>query len=154
MELVLDRKYKLGTYTIGNLYVNGVWFCNTCEDKDRGLTQKMSSTEISAIKVYGETAIPTGRYIVRMDIVSPKYNSYDWYRKNFGGRMPRLESVKGFSGILIHPGNTALDSYGCILVGLNKKKGQVLESRATFLKLWNAMELARKNKETIYLTIK
>jgi hypothetical protein len=114
----------------------------------------MSSNEISSVKVYGETAIPTGRYIVRMDIVSPKYNGYEWYRKNFGGRMPRLESVRGFSGILIHPGNTALDSYGCILVGLNKKKGQVIESRATFLKLWKALEQARKNKETIYLTIK
>jgi len=154
MDLTLDRKWKKENYTIGNLYINGKFFSNTCEDKDRGLTQKMSSQEISAIKVYGETAIPTGKYIVRMDIVSPKYNGYEWYRTNFGGRMPRLESVKGFSGILIHPGNTALDSYGCILVGENKKKGQVLNSRATFKKLWKILEDARKRKETIYLTIR
>ena len=68
--------------------------------------------------------------------------------------MPRLESVRGFEGILIHPGNSALDSYGCILVGENKQKGKVLNSKATFLKLWKALEAARKNKETIYLTIK
>ena len=153
MELKITRKYKKDAYTIGNLYVNGEWFCNTCEDKDRGLSSTMPVEEIKKKKIYGETAIPTGRYIVRMDIVSPKYNGYEWYRKNFGGRMPRLDSVKGFLGILMHPGTTALDSAGCILVGLNKQKGKVLESRATFWKLWNTLEAARKRKETIYLTI-
>lgn len=153
MELTLDRKYKKDAYTIGNLYVNSQWFCNTCEDKDRGLKQAMPLADIQANKVYGETAIPTGRYIVRMDIVSPKYNNYDWYRKNCQGRMPRLESVKGFSGILIHPGNTALDSYGCILVGLNKQKGKVIESKATFLKLWKLLNAAYKRGETIYLNV-
>lgn len=153
MELKIDRKYKKGTYTIGNLYINGEWFCNTCEDKDRGLTSTMPVEMIRERKVYGETAIPAGRYVVRMDIVSPKYSSYAWYKQNFGGRMPRLENVKGFEGILIHPGNSALDSYGCILVGVNRQKGKVLDSRATFLKLWKLLESARKRKETIYLTI-
>lgn len=153
MEIRIDRKYKKNGYTIGNLYINGVWFCNTCEDEDRGLSSTMPVEEIKKKKIYGETAIPTGKYIVRMDIVSPKYVSYDWYAKNFQGRMPRLEAVKGFSGILIHPGNSALDSCGCILVGFNKQKGKVLESRETFRKLWNTLETARKRKETIYLTI-
>lgn len=153
MEIKIDRRYKKDAYTIGNLYIDGVWFCNTLEDRDRGLTQTMSVETIRQIKVYGETAIPAGRYIVRMDIVSPKYSNYSWYRQNFGGRMPRLENVKGFEGILIHPGNTSLDSYGCILVGFNKQKGKVLESRDTFSKLWKKMEAARKRKETIYLTI-
>lgn len=154
LELLLDRKYKNETYTIGNLYVDGEWFCNTLEDKDRGLSQTMPLEEIKRQKVYGETAIPTGRYEVRMDIVSPKYNGVKWYKDNFGGRMPRLESVKGFSGILIHSGNTALDSNGCILVGMNKAKGKVLDSRATFQKLWKILEQARKAGKTIYLTVK
>lgn len=154
MEILIDRKYKKDTYTIGNLYLNGDWFCNTLEDRDRGLSQGMPVEQINKIKVWGETAIPTGRYIIRMDIVSPKYNGVKWYRDNFCGRMPRFESVKGFIGVLIHPGNTALDSNGCVLVGHNKAKGKVLESRATFLKLWKVMEAARKRKETIYLTIK
>ena len=153
LELLLDRKYRKETYTIGNLYVDGEWFCNTLEDKDRGLSQTMPLEEINKIKVYGETAIPTGRYEVRMDIVSPKYNGVKWYKDNFGGRMPRLESVKGFSGILIHSGNTALDSNGCILVGLNKAKGKVLDSRATFQKLWKVLEQARKAGKTIHLTV-
>ena len=154
LELLLDRKYKNETYTIGNLYVDGEWFCNSMEDKDRGLSQTMPLEEIKKAKVYGETAIPTGRYEVRMDIVSPKYNGVKWYKDNFGGRMPRLESVKGFSGILIHSGNTALDSNGCILVGMNKAKGKVLDSRATFQKLWKILEQARKAGKTIYLTVK
>lgn len=154
LELLLDRKYKNETYTIGNLYVDGEWLCNTLEDKDRGLSQTMPLEEIKRTKVYAETAIPTGRYEVRMDIVSPKYNGVKWYKDNFGGRMPRLESVKGFSGILIHSGNTALDSNGCILVGMNKAKGKVLDSRATFQKLWKILEQARKAGKTIYLTVK
>ena len=153
LELLLDRKYKNETYTIGNLYVDGEWFCNSLEDKDRGLSQTMPLEEIKETKVYGETAIPTGRYEVRMDIVSPKYNGVKWYKDNFGGRMPRLENVKGFSGILIHSGNTALDSNGCILVGMNKAKGKVLDSRATFQKLWKVLEQARKAGKTIYLTV-
>ena len=153
LELLLDRKYKKETYTIGNLYVDGEWFCNALEDKDRGLKSSMSLEEIKETKVYGETAIPTGRYEVRMDIVSPKYNGVKWYKDNFGGRMPRLESVKGFSGILIHSGNTALDSNGCILVGMNKAKGKVLDSRATFQKLWKVLEQARKAGKKIYLTV-
>ena len=153
MELKLKRKYKKETYTIGNLYVDGEWFCNTLEDKDRGLKSSMSLEEINKIKVYAETAIPAGRYVVRMDVVSPKYNKVKWYKDNFGGIMPRLENVKGFSGILIHPGTTAVDSAGCIIVGLNKIKGNVLDSRATFQKLWKKLEEAHKRKEAIYLTI-
>ena len=154
LELLLDRKYKKETYTVGDLYVDGEWFCSTMEDKDRGLSQLMPLEEIKKIKVYAETAIPTGRYVVRMDIVSPKYNGVKWYKDNFGGRMPRLESVKGFAGILIHPGTTMLDSAGCILVGLNKAKGKLVESRATFTKLWKVLEQARKAGKTIYLTVK
>ena len=153
MVLKIDRKYKKLGYTIGNLYIDGKWFCNTCEDTDRGLHQTMPTEEIKAKKIYGMTAIPTGRYICRMDIVSPKYSIVKWYKENFQGRMPRLENVKGFEGILIHPGNDALDSYGCILVGVNKQKGKVLESRATFLKLWKILDAAYKRKETIYLEI-
>lgn len=153
MELKIERKIKKDTYVIGNMYVNGEWFCNTLEDQDRGLRQDMSIEQIKQIKVYGETAIPTGRYIIRMDIVSPKYNGVKWYRDNFQGRMPRFESVKGYTGVLIHPGNSVLDTNGCVLLGLNKQKGKVLDSRATFSKFWKKLEEARKRGETIYLTI-
>lgn len=154
MDVLLQRLYKKPTYTIGSLFIDGVWFCNTLEDADRGLLQSMSIEEIKKIKIFGETAIPAGRYIIRMDIVSERYKFINWYFNNCGGgRMPRLEVVKAFVGILFHPGNKAEDSLGCILVGLNKKKGALTDSKKTFLKLWNIFEAAYQRKETIYLTI-
>ena len=66
MEIVLDRKYKKDTYTLGEVTIGGVFFSMSLEDKDRGLTQTMSEEEIMGKKVYGETAIPTGRYEVKL----------------------------------------------------------------------------------------
>ena len=62
MKLELKRIAKRSTYTIGRLYIDGVYFCDTLEDTDRGLTSEMSEAEIKRIKVYGQTAIPTGTY--------------------------------------------------------------------------------------------
>ena len=74
MKLKLDRKYKKATYSIGKLYVDGVYFCDTVEDKDRGLTDKDSLEKIKATKVYAKTAIPTGAYKITMGVVSPKFS--------------------------------------------------------------------------------
>ena len=74
-------------------------------------------------KVYGETAIPTGIYKLEMNVVSPKYSLVKWYQDLCKGKMPRLLNVPGFEGVLIHPGNTPLDTFGCVLVGDNKVKG-------------------------------
>ena len=154
MKILIDRKWKKETYTIGRLYVDGVLFCNSLEDKDRGLKQTDSLSTIQSKKVYAETAIPTGTYNVRMDVKSPKYSSYSWYKNLCGGNMPRLENVPGFSGILIHPGNTALDSSGCILVGKNTKVGQITDSKNTFSKLYKKMKKAYDKGEKITLEIK
>lgn len=152
MELRLERKWKKDTYTIGNLYINGVWFCNTVEDKDRQLYQSMPEDYIRQQKVYGETAIPYGRYEVTMKVQSPKYKDKKQYAK-CKGYIPRLLDVPCFSGILIHIGNTAADSLGCILVGLNKVKGKVVESTATFWKLYDILKEADDRGERIYLNI-
>ena len=101
-------------------FIDGERFCETMEDKDRGLTQEMSEKEIAQIKIYGETAIPKGTYRVKMTY-SPKY------KRN----MPEVLGVKGFSGIRIHSGNTAKDSLGCILLGRNTQVGMVTDSRKT-----------------------
>ena len=155
MKILVDRKWKKETYTIGKLYVDGVFFSNTLEDKDRGLTNSMSLKEIKKMKKAGETAIPTGTYKVRMDIVSPKYSKSSWYVKNCNGsRMPRLEKVPGYDGVLIHAGNTAKDTEGCILVGKNDVKGMVTKSKDYFLKLYNIMYTAYKKGENIEITIK
>lgn len=153
MKLYLERKWKKQTYTIGRLFVDGFLFCNTLEDKDRGLKQTDSLSDIKRRKVYQETAIPTGTYKVRMDVTSPKYSASSWYYKLCQGKVPRLENVPGFEGILIHTGNTALDTAGCILVGKNTKVGQLTESKATFEKLYRKMKAAYDKGEEMTITI-
>ncbi len=153
MKLTLNRRFKAPEYTIGDLYIDGQWFCNTLEDTDRDLSQDMLLTYIQNKKVKSQTAIPTGTYKVDMDTVSPKYSNYSKYpyAKQFNAKMPRLLNVKGFEGILIHAGNTQKDTDGCILVGINKVKGQVINSQATWKKL---MSVLLKDKDNIELTIR
>lgn len=140
MIITLRRIAMKDTYTIGKLYIDGVYFCDTVEDKDRGLDDSMEESTIKSRKVYGETAIPLGTYKIEITY-SPKF------KKN----LPLLYNVKGFEGIRIHSGNTAKDSLGCIIVGKNKKVGMVLDSRSTMTKL---MKILTNTKENIWLTIR
>lgn len=154
MKITIDRKWKKDTYTIGRLYVNGILFCNTLEDKDRGLKQTDSLTSIRSKKIYGETAIPTGVYKIDMETASPKYSAVKWYKNLCRGKMPRLKNVPGFEGVLIHPGNTALDTLGCILVGKNTVVGKLTESKDVFAKLYKQMKAAYDKREEIIIEIK
>lgn len=140
MIITVRRIAMKDTYTIGKLYIDGVYFCDTIEDKDRGLDDSMEESEIRKKKVYGLTAIPLGTYKVEITY-SPKF------KKN----LPLLIGVKGFEGIRIHSGNTAKDSLGCIIVGRNKKVGMVLDSRSTMTKL---LKVLTSTKENIWLTIR
>lgn len=153
MRLKVERKWKKDTYTIGRLYIDGVLFCNTLEDRDRGLKRYDTLSKIRQVKVPGETAIPTGTYAVSMTVVSPKYSAVKWYRDLCDGKMPRIVGVPGFEGILIHPGNTALDTMGCILVGKNTKVGQLTSSKETFKDLYLKMKAAFDRGETITIDI-
>ncbi len=152
MKLLLKRSFKGPDYTIGKLYIDDVYECDTLEDQDRGLTSQMSISEIELKKVYGKTAIPTGTYKIDMTTVSPKFKDRVW-AKPYKGILPRLIDVKGYSGVLIHVGNKAEDTLGCILVGENKVKGQVVNSTATFYELMTVLLKAQSAGETIELTI-
>ena len=153
MNIYLRRIAKRDTYTIGQLEIAGKRICDTLEDKDRGLTDRQPEDVIKRIKVHGETAIPTGTYRVDMDSVSPRFGSVAFYKQVCGGKLPRLVGVKGFQGVLIHAGNTAQDTHGCILVGQNKQVGTVLNSRDTFEHLYKLMAQARAKGEEITITI-
>ncbi len=153
MELRVDRRWPKETYTIGRLFIDGALFCNTLEDRDRGLHQTDSLEQIRSLKMPGETAIPRGVYTVAMNTLSPKYAAVPWYKSLCGGKMPRLLDVPGFDGILIHPGNTALDTLGCILVGRNTAAGKLTESKATFAKLYKRMRDAADRGERITIEI-
>jgi len=74
MKLTLKRIAKKEKYTIGKLYIDDVYFCDTCEDTDRGMKQTMPLTEIKKLKIPGETAIPTGTYKITLDVQSPKFS--------------------------------------------------------------------------------
>ena len=134
MEILVRRIAKRPTYTIGRMYIDGKYVCDTLEDTDRGLKQSMSLEEIKKKKIYGKTAIPTGTYKVTMDVVSPKFKNRTW-AKPYGGKLPRLLDVPGYEGVLIHPGNAANETYGCILPGINSVVGKVMNSQATFKKV-------------------
>lgn len=140
MKITLDRKYKLPNYTIGKIYVDGKYFADSLEDTDRGLTQDMTLDEIKKRKIKGKTAIPAGTYEITLNVVSPKYSNVPWYYTNMRkGRVPRLLNVPGYDGVLIHAGNKPEDTEGCILVGYNKVKGQVIDSRKTVKRLHDLM---------------
>lgn len=152
MELTLYRKYRLPGYSIGKLYVDGKYVCDTLEDTDRDLFQGMGLDWITEKKVYGETAIPFGRYRITMKVQSPKYSRRKQYAR-CKGYLPRLLDVPGWEGVLIHIGNYPGDSAGCILVGKNTKKGAVLKSTETFWRLYNMLKAADGRGEKIWITI-
>lgn len=134
MKLRVERLWKKPAYTVGRLFVDGKFFCNTLEDTVRDLSNEK--------KVYGKTAIPYGEYKV----------VFNWSPK-FGRNLPRLLNVPAFEGILIHPGNTADDSAGCILVGRNTEVGRLTESRYTSDKLNVLIEDAQRRGESITIEI-
>ena len=153
MELVIDRKWKKQNYTISNLTIDGEWFCNVLEDTDRNLDDSMSIEEIKNLKKTSITAIPRGTYEISLDITSPKYSKIPFYKELGNGKLPRLLNVKGFDGILIHSGNTDKDTSGCLLVGQNKVKGQVVNSRETFKKLYKLLKDRKMKGEKITIKI-
>ena len=155
MELILKRIALRSEYTIGKLYVDGEYVCDTIEDTVRDLDKdgKFANGEV---KIPGKTAIPYGRYEVTMKVKSPKYSNftkYSWAKK-YDGYLPRLLNVPHFEGILIHCGNTADDSDGCIIVGENKAVGKVINSVNTFRKLMDEYLIpAKKRNERIFMVI-
>lgn len=142
MELNVKRIARKDGYTIGRLFINNEYFCDTLEDTDRGLKDTMQVNEILAKKVKAQTAIPTGKYDVILTF-SPRFKRV----------LPLLLSVKGYEGVRVHAGNTNKDTEGCLLIGENKAKGQVLNSRATLEKLMSILLDCEKRKEKVTILI-
>lgn len=141
MILELRRRVYGPDYTIGDLYIEDKLFCQVVEDKDRGLMFQMPLSEIEAKKIHGKTAIPTGVYPIVFS-----------YSPRFKKLLPLLLNVPGFSGIRIHPGNTASDTEGCLLPGV-EVTGGVKDSRNTFNALYALLNKAsKKEKIIIFIT--
>lgn len=139
MELVLSRT-KNGTHAcLGDLSIDGAYSCHTLEDVVRDLKANGSG------KVPHETAIPAGRYRVTVEM-SPK----------FGKLFPRLHNVQWFDGILIHPGNTDEDTWGCILTG-DDLQGETIKrgtARPAFSRVFDAIQDAIKSGEEVWIDVK
>jgi hypothetical protein len=142
MILELNRKTRTLKSTIGELLINGEFFCYVLEDMDRGLHSSLSVTEISQRKVYAETAIPSGTYKVVITF-SPRFKEY----------MPLLLNVKGFQGIRIHSGNTSAHTEGCLIVGLTKAADFVGQSKVAYSRLMAKLKKVEKTEE-IFISIK
>lgn len=142
MELNVKRIARKDGYTIGRLFINNEYFCDTLEDTDRGLISTMQVNEILAKKVKAQTAIPTGKYDVILTF-SPRFKRV----------LPLLLNVPGYQYIRVHNGNRPDSTEGCLLVGENKIKGQVINSRATLEKLMSVLLDCEKRKEKVTILI-
>lgn len=132
MQITVKRIFKGPNYTIGKLSIDGKYFCDTLEDTVRK----------PGVKIPGKTAIPVGKYKIKLT-----------ESLRFGRLMPRLMDVPGFTGVLIHSGSTAEDTRGCILVGKNRVKGKVLDSRETFARLFRLLFVAERGGEALEIEI-
>lgn len=146
MKLLVNIHTTGEDFRSGQLLVNDIPFCDTLEDKDRGLIQGMPEEMIRRIKINGKTAIPYGTY----EVVHTR-------SERFGKDMPRLIDVPGFTGVLIHGGNTVDDTHGCILVGDLDPSDQsrlMTGSKAVSEKLSAMIKAIQDTGEVIELTIK
>lgn len=133
MKLTLKRIALRPTYTIGKLYIDDVYFCDTIEDTVRDLN-KNGKFDNGEKKVHSKTAIPYGTYEIKWTY-SPRFKKYT----------PQLMSVPSFEGIRIHAGNTSADTEGCLILGKNKQVGKVLNSRDTINKFYPIIKEACSN---------
>jgi len=143
MELLIKRKTFLEDTTLGEMYIDGVYFSHTLEDKDRGYNENTPKSVIEKNKVVGSSAIPYGRYRVIM--------SYSIKLKRY---LPLLLDVPLGKGIRIHSGTSKDWTSGCPLVGFKVKKDKLVlqSSKDAEKKLVDILDVANK-KEPLYITI-
>ena len=141
-NLFLDRKYCKSTHTIGTLSIGECYFCDTLEDPVRDYNKDGDLEDPGEIKIYGETAIPYGRYKV---IVS--------YSPKFKRDLPLILDVKHFIGIRIHRGRYPSHTSGCVLVGINEKKGQLFQGKTYEEKLVSILSAYQYAGEEVYINI-
>ncbi|MDP2363761.1 MAG: DUF5675 family protein [Ignavibacteria bacterium] len=131
MDIRVVREDFTGQSTIGDLLIDDKWFSYVLEDTVRS----------PAVKVPGQTAIPTGKYEVIIDKSA-----------RFKRMLPHILNVPDFTGIRIHAGNTAKDTEGCLLLGATKAKDFIGKSVITFNRFFLKLQEGLKQGK-VYITI-
>lgn len=135
MRLKLIRDIKNEKNTLGMLYIDDEFFCYTCEDKVRDYNNDGDFEDEGEGKIYGETAIPKGEYLIALT-----------FSNRFQKILPEILNVRYFTGVRIHAGNTAKDSHGCVLVGMDRSEEGVWRSKMAMNKL-----MAKLNSEKVII---
>lgn len=152
VTLMTDRAWKKPDYTIGRFFVNSQRMCESLEDTDRGLFASQPLSAIKLAKIPGKTAIPRGEYEVRLTI-SPRFRNKPWASK-YGGLVPEIVGVPGYSGVRIHPLTDATQTDGCIGIGDNKAVGKLLNSQKRYFELMDKYLMpAHKSGEKMKIKI-
>lgn len=149
--LQLERIEKQKKYTAGRLEAEGIKI-DTLERWDGGIKSTSDLMIIYKMKKK-ECAIPSGTYRIVLTY-SNRFSSRNFYKNYSSGLLPRLVGVKGFEGVLIHCGNTVLDTAGCILVGEMCGPGILKNSRINYIKLFRLLKRWWDNGDEIYIKIK
>ena len=145
MEIEIFREPSTDRVTFGTLYVNGKKFTRTLEDVVRDN------------KIYGHTAIPLGKYKIKLRTDGQKHQNYlRKFGKEFHRGMLWLQNVPNFNFIYIHTGSTEADTLGCILVGDNilRQKQMIVDSRLGYKRLYKVIIEAMDRGEEVTIEIK
>jgi hypothetical protein len=154
LRFILHRQRLAGSPAcLGRLSLDGHLLCDTLEPPSHGLTSATVPKTIRDIKRLGRSAIPTGVYRLVLGY-SPRFSPRPFYKSCGGGLVPRLLNVSGFEGVLIHCGNTVVDTCGCILVGRRADSSTLVQSQKTYGLLMRQYWMpAAKRGEPMYLEI-
>lgn len=151
IHVVRCAKYTKSV-TMGKMFVDGKWVCDTLERASAGTNKFTSVEKILLLKSKGFKAIGEGSYKLNLDL-SDRFSNKEFY-KGLGGLLPHILGVKGFEGVRIHCGNSIKDTEGCILVGKKTTEGWITESRQTYKRLMIDYLLKwKENKEEAIITI-
>ena len=145
MHLYLYRRIKKPTYTVGKLYVDVYFQCNTLEDPVRELIDLNDDGDFNDPdegKIYGDTAIPGGKYRIKMQ-----------FSPTFQRMMPYLQDVPGFTYIMMHNLSDVSQTKGCIGVGENTQQGRLVNPRAWSDLLNSKITAAENNGEEVWIEI-
>ena len=153
LRFILHRQRFAGSPAcLGRLSLDGHFLCDTLEPPSHGLTSATDPKTIRDIKRLGRSAVPAGVFRLVLGY-SPRFSPRPFY-KGFGGLLPRLLHVNGFDGVLIHCGNTVVDTCGCILVGRRADSSTLVESQKTYGRLMRQYWIpAAKRDEPMYIEI-